>query len=199
LKKEVEEALSKAESTVVVQKGQINLLKEDISKLQTKLTKTEAKLEEVTVSEQELAWQNHALSVTGQMYAKSGHPDSSGQLEQIKTLEKEREDLRETVNKLSVKLYKVVGFLDEMVQEQEAIITETMTRDALENSAAGPSEQQQPSEDRFKLLSNVTGMKEQIIGVIDSVIEGMPQSIEDDVVNQVCTTLHENKVSSVLP
>jgi hypothetical protein len=50
-------------------------MKEDIAKLQTKLTVTETKLEEVTVSEQELAWQNHALSVTGQMYAKSGQAD----------------------------------------------------------------------------------------------------------------------------
>jgi hypothetical protein len=37
----------------------------------------------------------------------------------------------------------------------------------------------QSSEDRHKLLSNVAGMKEQIIGVIDSVIEGMPNEEED--------------------
>jgi hypothetical protein len=214
MKKESDDALSKAESTVAVQKGQINLMKEDIAKLQTKLTVTETKLEEVTVSEQELAWQNHALSVTGQMYAKSGQADPTVKSDQIKALEQEREELRETVNKLSVKLYKVVGFLDEMVQEQEAIITETMTRDneLVTATSAGDgttllsdpnatllsSEQKQqqvgvrPSDDRIKLLSNVSGMKEQIIGVIDSVIEGMPQNIDDDVVDQVCTTLKEN-------
>ena len=201
MKEESDDALSKAEQTLATQLGQINLLNEDVVKLQTKLTETEIKLEEVVVSEQELAWQNHALSVTGQMYAKNGGTDVSGRsteyLHQIKALEKEREELRETVNKLSVKLYKVVGFLDEMVQEQEAIITETMTRDSelVEPSIVTNTDgtvQPAPvvvSEDRMKLLSNVSGMKEQIIGVIDSVIEGMPEELEEDVVHQVCTTL----------
>ena len=214
IKEETEESLNKAEQTLAKQLGQMNLLKEDMAKLQSKLTETEIKLEEVTVSEQELAWQNHALSVTGQMYAKnsSGHSDPSGRsteyLNQIKSLEKEREELRETVNKLSVKLYKVVGFLDEMVEEQEAIITETMTRDSemvaehqlpptttyITNTDG--SVQPVPviaaiSEDRMKLLSNVSGMKEQIIGVIDSVIEGMPEELEEDsdnLANQVLCT-----------
>jgi ankyrin repeat protein len=200
LKKEADEELSKAESTIVLQKGQISLMKEDISKLQLKLTETETKLEEVTVSEQELAWQNHALSVTGQMYAKNGQTDPVAKSEQIKALEKEREDLRETVNKLSVKLYKVVGFLDEMVQEQEAIITDTMARDNELVPVSGPggstefnTSEFSNSEERIKLLSNVSGMKEQIIGVIDSVIEGMPQQLDEDVVDQVCTTLKSNQ------
>jgi ankyrin repeat protein len=200
LKQEADEELSKAESTIVVQKGQINLMKEDISKLQSKLTETETKLEEVTVSEQELAWQNHALSVTGQMYAKNGQSDPAAKSEQIKALEKEREELRETVNKLSVKLYKVVGFLDEMVQEQEAIITDTMARENEFVPVCSPggstefnSAEFSNSEERVKLLSNVSGMKEQIIGVIDSVIEGMPQQVDEDVVDQVCTTLKSNQ------
>ena len=211
MKEETEESLSKAENTIAAQLGQINLLKDDMVKIQVKLAETEVKLEEVTVSEQELAWQNHALSVTGQMYAKNANgTDVSGRsteyLSQIKALEKEREELRETVNKLSVKLYKVVGFLDEMVQEQEAIITETMTRDsemvettALITNVDGSVQSVPASQDRVKLLSNVSGMKEQIIGVIDSVIEGMPEELEDDVVEQVCTTLNQNGDLHVTP
>ena len=211
MKEETEESLSKAENTIAAQLGQINLLKDDMVKIQVKLAETEVKLEEVTVSEQELAWQNHALSVTGQMYAKNANgTDVSGRsteyLSQIKALEKEREELRETVNKLSVKLYKVVGFLDEMVQEQEAIITETMTRDsemvettALITNVDGSVQSVPASQDRVKLLSNVSGMKEQIIGVIDSVIEGMPEELEDDVVEQVCTTLNQNGDHHVTP
>ena len=211
MKEETEESLSKAENTIAAQLGQINLLKDDMVKIQVKLAETEVKLEEVTVSEQELAWQNHALSVTGQMYAKNANgTDVSGRsteyLNQIKALEKEREELRETVNKLSVKLYKVVGFLDEMVQEQEAIITETMTRDsemvettALITNVDGSVQSVPASQDRVKLLSNVSGMKEQIIGVIDSVIEGMPEELEDDVVEQVCTTLNQNGDLHVTP
>ena len=211
MKEETEESLSKAENTIAAQLGQINLLKDDMVKIQVKLAETEVKLEEVTVSEQELAWQNHALSVTGQMYAKNAKgTDVSGRsteyLNQIKALEKEREELRETVNKLSVKLYKVVGFLDEMVQEQEAIITETMTRDsemvettALITNVDGSVQSVPASQDRVKLLSNVSGMKEQIIGVIDSVIEGMPEELEDDVVEQVCTTLNQNGDHHVTP
>jgi hypothetical protein len=217
MKEEVVEALSKSEKTVIAQKGHINLLKDDISKIQAKLTETETKLEEVTVSEQELAWQNHALSVTGQMYAKNNGNDVAGRSEyqnQIKSLEKERDELRETVNKLSVKLYKVVGFLDEMVQEQEAIINETLTRDGemivpntvitnadgtTTTTTTTTSAPAAISDDRIKLLSNVSGMKEQIIGVIDSVIEGMPQEIEDDVVNQVTTTLGRDVDEPTVP
>ena len=211
MKEETEESLSKAENSIAAQLGQINLLKDEMVKIQVKLAETEVKLEEVTVSEQELAWQNHALSVTGQMYAKNANgTDVSGRsteyLNQIKALEKEREELRETVNKLSVKLYKVVGFLDEMVQEQEAIITETMTRDsemvettALITNVDGSVQSVPASQDRVKLLSNVSGMKEQIIGVIDSVIEGMPEELEDDVVEQVCTTLNQNGDHHVTP
>ena len=211
MKEETEESLSKAENSIAAQLGQINLLKDEMVKIQVKLAETEVKLEEVTVSEQELAWQNHALSVTGQMYAKNANgTDVSGRsteyLNQIKALEKEREELRETVNKLSVKLYKVVGFLDEMVQEQEAIITETMTRDsemvettALITNVDGSVQSVPASQDRVKLLSNVSGMKEQIIGVIDSVIEGMPEELEDDVVEQVCTTLNQNGDLHVTP
>lgn len=172
LKDEKTEALLKAEKFIVQQKGQISLLQDDVVALRAKLDTTERKLEEVTISEQELAWRNNAfvLKLNGGGTTESEESGKSS-TEHIESLERERDELRETVNKLSVKLYKVVGFLDEMVQEQEAIISETMTRDS--EAMIGPTDEQ--TEDRSKLISNVTGMKEQIIGVIDSVIEGMPQ------------------------
>ena len=79
----------------------------------------------MTISEQELAWQNSSLAEK----LATGCTD-----DRVKAVEKERDELRGTVNKLSVKLYKVVGFLDEMVQEQEAIISASMTRESQEQS-----------------------------------------------------------------
>lgn len=201
IKEKTDKALVNAEKVIVQQKGQIAKLQENLTDLSKKLATTESKLEEVTISEQELAWENNALSEkmngkTAAAMADGGTINSN----RVKALEREREDLRDTVNKLSVKLYKVVGFLDEMVQEQEAIITETMTRDSDMLGTSGTHDQQdhQQSEDRHKLLSNVAGMKEQIIGVIDSVIDGMPQTVDDDVVDQVCTTLKAESPEAVL-
>jgi hypothetical protein len=192
IKEEKEEALAKAEKLILQQKGRIVDLQDDNTTLRQTLRTTEAKLEEVTISEQELAWQNADLNVklTGGVVVAgpaaaigSGNDDTS---DRVKALEQEREELRETVNRLSVKLYKVVGFLDEMVQEQEAIIAETMTRDS-EMLPMGDGGSQEESatmpEDRQKLLSNVAGMKEQIIGVIDSVIDGMPPAVDEDLVD----------------
>jgi hypothetical protein len=162
----------------------------------------------------------------------SGHSKTTtaSEIQHVRTLEKERDELKTTVNKLSIKLYKVVGFLDEMVQEQEAIVKEAMKRDgndsttsnigkkneqeeyvfhqsggsrttevatpligsggmaggnssiggnSLSSTAAAAAEQildSVPASDRRKLVTNVSGMKDQIIGVIDSVIDSMPKT-----------------------
>lgn len=217
LKKQTDDSFARAEYQLVQQKNQIAALQEDSTTLRQTVRTMEAKLEEVTISEQELAWQNAALTLqlAGGTKADNGEhalekdrvvlveDDKAGDREmadRIEALERERDHLHETVNKLSVKLYKVVGFLDEMVQEQEAIIAETTTEtrqgggeQQVEGNAGNclPDEEA-ASDDRQKLLSNVTTMKEQIIGVIDSVIEGMPSTFmeqdNDSVVDESSAT-----------
>lgn len=100
------------------------------NELHAALTVCEAKLEEVTLSEQELAWQKESLTV--QVQETVAQHDK-----QVRQLELERNELRATVDKLSVKLYKVVGFLDEMVQEQEDIILSSSSMASLASSTDG--------------------------------------------------------------
>jgi ankyrin repeat protein len=129
----------------------------EVESLGIRLAKTERKLEEVTVSEQELAWQNESL--TEKLKASA---DTTGLLA-------ERDELRATVQKLSMKLYKVVGFLDEMVQEQEALINESTSDDSPNGGVGGKS-----------LTAASTAWKEQIGAVIDSVIQGLPNLDEEE-------------------
>jgi hypothetical protein len=166
------------QSSVAQQSAEMLLLRETIAR-------HEIRLEEVTFSEQELAWKVSTLQETIKNL-----PDPVAFGRQIDALENEKKELKSTVNKLSVKLYKVVGFLDEMVQEQDAIIVESLTNTTgaspTNDSAAtsfAASETTDVNDDRQKLLSNVTGMKEQIGAIIESVLGNMPDyrvADEDD-------------------
>lgn len=151
LKSECEKALLNAEKLNVELTDKTYTLESTDSDIRVKLINLESKYNEVTASEQELAWKCEALTKKLEEM-----PTEAALKVQLKNIEKEKADLKETVNKLSVKLYKVVGFLDEMVQEQDQIINA---------SKSGDSE---------KLLTNVSGMKSQISTVIDSVISNMP-------------------------
>ena len=144
-------ALLNAEKLNVELTDKTYTLESSDSDIRVKLTHLEQKYNEVTASEQELAWKCESLTKKLE-----DMPSEAESTRQLQMMEKEKADLKETVNKLSVKLYKVVGFLDEMVQEQDQIINA---------SKSGDSD---------KLLSNVSGMKSQITTVIDSVIENMP-------------------------
>jgi hypothetical protein len=62
-----------------------------------------------------------------------------------------------------------VGFLDEMVQEQEALINESTSDDSPNGGAGGKS-----------LTAASTAWKEQIGAVIDSVIQGLPNLDEEE-------------------
>jgi hypothetical protein len=161
---------------ILVLEAEAVKLQNDMVNIQNDVGIMQDKLEEITHSEQALAWQNSSLT---EKLRDAARGEGS---ERVRALEKERDDLRLTVNKLSIKLYKVVGFLDEMVQEQEMIIEETLTREGSTDAADSEVKDRQDAEqvDRQKLLQNVTGMKAHIIGVIDSVIDGMPRTVADD-------------------
>jgi Ankyrin repeats (many copies) len=202
--------------------------------LRSKLIETEKKLEEVTISEQELAWKHLAAvgataggggggaaptpstttsrgvvgSTIGNDAASAAAANNNKELtEKIAQLEAERTELRDTVSKLSVKLYKVVGFLDEMVQEQEAIISNNNDGNGA-TGFGGALVGIDPSEMGLESASSklyVSGMKEQIAGVIGSVIENMPLSADaaasnssyrrqsGDLVDRVCETLKKEE------
>lgn len=142
----------------------------EVTKLRETVADNEVKLEEVTQSEQELAWKYNSLQETMKKM-----PDPVALGRQIESLEAEKKELKSTVHKLSVKLYKVVGFLDEMVQEQDAIIAESLTNTDDMSVATEATEN-----DRQKLMTNVSGMKEQIGAVIESVIGNMPDYRMDE-------------------
>ena len=173
-KEELETKLAEVEAKYAEAETANAALTEQQAALQEKADTAQKKLEEVTMSEQELAWKTNSLheKLKG---LEEGDPTDV----RIANLENERKELKATIETLSVKLYKVVGFLDEMVQEQDAIIVESMTTDgdALESE-----------EDRQKLVTNVTSMKEQIGAVIDSVIDGMPEvepdSMDEDEIDE---------------
>jgi hypothetical protein len=98
-----------------------------------------------------------------------------------------------------------------MVQELETIVKDAMEwedkkagkRQELSNSESEETAKHAldglPNGDRQKLFENVAGMKAQIIGIIDSVIEGLPKTVEpeDDVlVDDVLVNLISNKERS---
>ena len=208
-KEDLEAALAKEqEGHAAVQQKYVSLQTRSTEQ-HTELARLEAKLEEVTLSEQELAWQKEALQnklaeQVGEEAAAStskkattqeqDEPQQARLLEeaqqQQQSLAAENEKLRATVDKLSVKLYKVVGFLDEMVQEQEAIISESSmpSQDSAEQPPATTPQEygsivddsSSNHEHRQKLLTNVNGMKEQIIGVIDSVVDDLGKDDNED-------------------
>ena len=190
LKEELEGSLTEERRLHAACADKLNRLQLRSNELYAENARIEAKLEEVTISEQELAWQKEAL--TTQL-------KDNSHLETIRQLEVERQDLRGTVDKLSVKLYKVVGFLDEMVQEQEDIIKGSMSQCSSSQDTTGSQMllleeggplcaaavkaagsmasdlSERPNQSSLHRISNASGMKEQISAVIDSVVEDMPK------------------------
>ena len=188
LKEEMDGSLKEERRLHGASVDKVNSLQLRCNELHAENARIEAKLEEVTVSEQELAWQKEAL--TTQL------KDTSHQVT-IRKLEAERQELRGTVDKLSVKLYKVVGFLDEMVQEQEDIIKGSMSQCSSQDAASqimleegGPlcaaavkavssmnsdTSERQTQRSINSMMNTVNGMKDQINAVIDSVVEDLPQ------------------------
>lgn len=238
------------------EENRMHALQQVNDELNEQVASLEKQLQERCDSEQALAWQVAALAEKLETHNQNHHGNNSTissynnaasinndgggdhhtvsvvDRDYIRVLEKEREELKATVNKLSIKLYKVVGFLDEMVQEQESIVREALKREAEKrvnavtgvaaNTAATanattsistdttttPSATTDnnnddnnhvdvvalassktnnhdkasiildsvPASDRQKLVDNVSGMKNQIIGVIDSVIDSLPKS-----------------------